>query len=40
MTGPLPKNLLGPSTATNQSQGKSKHSQYFDNTSEVVGKYQ
>jgi hypothetical protein len=37
MTGPLPKHLLGPATVTNQSQGKSKHSQYFDNANEVVG---
>jgi hypothetical protein len=37
MTGPLPKHLLGPATVTNQSQGKSKHSQYFENTNEIVG---
>jgi hypothetical protein len=37
MTGPLPKHLLGPGTVTNLSQGKSKHSQYFDHTSETVG---
>lgn len=37
MTGPLPKHLLGPATVTNQSQGKSKHSQYFDNANEIVG---
>ena len=36
MTGPLPKHLLGPVTVTNQSQGKSKHSQYFENTNEIV----
>ena len=37
LTGPLPKNILSPGTVTNQSQGKSKHSQYFDTSSEIVG---
>lgn len=36
LTGPLPKHLLSPTNVTNQSQGKSKHSQYFDNSSEIV----
>jgi len=32
LTGPLPKNILSPTA----SQGKTKHSQYFANPSEIV----
>ena len=35
MSGPIPKNIVSPKTIANKSQGKTKHSQYF-NDSEVV----
>jgi len=37
MTGPLPKNIISPKTTTNKSTSKTKHSQYFNNATEVVG---
>jgi len=36
MTGPLPKNIVSPKTTTNKSSSKTKHSQYFNNATEVV----
>lgn len=36
LTGPLPKNILSPKSMANKSNGKSKHSQYFNNEAEVV----
>ena len=35
LTGPLPKHMLSPGPYTNKSKLKTKHSQYFDNSSEI-----
>lgn len=40
LTGPLPKNILSPKHATNKSSSKTKHSQYFNNSSEVIPQQQ
>ena len=37
LTGPLPKGILSPKTATNKSGSRAKHSQYFGGSSEVIG---
>lgn len=37
LTGPLPKNILSPKSMANKSHGKSKHSQYFNNETEIAG---